>query len=547
MSNKIRVSKQFNYFLDIFFNFLKTGEFSYQNTRLREIDTDGARSSTKTYTCLTFIFLCLFYFDNRKWNITRIVNKEPIKMTVWGLRVQVYRWLSEGASDTMKEFIKVCQFYGIDFESDRYKKYVNHTTKTIKFKFTYKIGDIVRKIDNIVQFKSMKKSENKKSPKKVGADRSSRFKAEIRLCEEITEIEEHADYLSLIESEGGADSFLALSTSNPFDGNHWHPQKLGQILPYNLDEMKANLFQFTFDKDLGTIVHHNCIWSNEFLSDEDRLKYKYIENNYPYRARTSVWGQCGMETGTIFSDYSQFLTLERQGIINLGQNIETEEEFFIRICNKYKIDEFSVGFDYGLVNDPSVALLIGLGGREIDNKGKEYYTRVVVFWELYIRNSELADIDKFYDKDIAKHLFNKIMKCKGVFPYIFSDPLPIWCDPSCNSFQQTLKDVISIHQEYDSPIEVDSATRWVYDENKSMKFNSVERSIQEIRRIAEQGCLVFCIDFCPNLMKEWNTWRWKPKGDTEKRVPQDKNNHCLDALKYGLATNLDCIGDISIY
>lgn len=160
-------------------------------------------------------------------------------------------------------------------------------------------------------------------------------------------------------------------------------------------------------------------------------------------------------------------------------------------------NEYVVGVDYGTTN-PTSFILIGID--------KNHYSRIFVtaeyFYDSKANNRQKTDSE--YADDLLK--------------FISSKPISsIYIDPSAASFRVEL---------------MKRGVQGIKEAN-----NEVVNGIRFVSKMLSDGTVKICRS-CPQLIREFHSYVWDEKSlRTGIDKPLKVNDHCLDALRYGLFTH----------
>lgn len=158
------------------------------------------------------------------------------------------------------------------------------------------------------------------------------------------------------------------------------------------------------------------------------------------------------------------------------------------------------GIDYGMTN-PTACVIVGVSTGVYTQTGKQLWVEEEYFWDIKQKGTskligELAeDIEKLLEKYSVKS---------------------VYIDPSAAAMREELRRR-GIH---------------CVDANNDVE-NGIQRMVSDIR---DGKCLVMFN--CPNLIREIEGYSWDPKAAEQgEDKPIKKDDHCVDALRYVLATH----------
>jgi len=222
---------------------------------------------------------------------------------------------------------------------------------------------------------------------------------------------------------------------------------------------------------------HFVLDDNPFLTEEYKERIRNSATGLFYKR--NVLGLWVMAEGAIFDFFDKK--------IHVVKKPPRAAEYWI------------AGIDYGASN-PCTCVVIGISTGQYTQTGTQMWVEAEYYWDHKKKkpkvNSELAD-------DI--HAFLE--------PYAIKN---LYIDPSAESFQR----------------ELERRGRHVVHAN-----NDVSNGIQIMCDLVHSGrCLI--MDNCTNLIREIEGYVWDP-GEAKKGYdePLKQNDHCLDALRYCLASH----------
>ena len=160
--------------------------------------------------------------------------------------------------------------------------------------------------------------------------------------------------------------------------------------------------------------------------------------------------------------------------------------------------EYIVGVDYGTTN-PCAFVLIGIDY----SKYPHIWVEREYFYDSKVHQRQKTDAE--YADDLIAFIENKTVRS-------------IYIDPSAVSFRVELQKTGVM--------------------NLFEAKNEVITGIRFVSRLLNEGELKICRS-CKNLIKEFQSYVWDEKSSkTGIDKPKKENDHCLDALRYGLFTHL---------
>ena len=207
---------------------------------------------------------------------------------------------------------------------------------------------------------------------------------------------------------------------------------------------------------------------NEFLDDTDRAVFERMKKENPRRYAVAGLGEWGVAEGLVYENWE----VRDFDWKKLGKDTDTEWQY-----------RAFFGLDYGYTNDPTA--FIGFVANPLTKK-------IYVFDEIYqtkMLNCDIAEAIK--GKGFAKEL-------------IRADA----AEPKTNDDLRRLG-----LQRLNPSVK-----------GKDSVINGIN-AIQEYR--------IYIHPSCRNALKEFSSYIWKKdKSDNGLNVPEDKNNHLMDALRY---------------
>lgn len=468
--------------------------------KLERIDLTGARKSAKTFSfCIALVLILL----------------SPKART----RVAFYRLYSNGAKNSMKEFIEVLEFLNVP--KSWYESNIKIKERIINFKFNLKVNEKTYVINNLIHFNSLFTNIKDTKPQ-LGISRSFNYDNEIIIIDEITELFEYRQDLLdfILDGLGGAKNRILLTACNPWTIKNKHIEDVNNFVPYNEHRVK-NEISYGDYKD-GRLVVHNQWRVNNFISEADKKRMLLREQTDKKGARVACFGLPGVEDGAIFSGYNA-------GI-----------EWIDAVANNYEyinnnFDAISFGIDYGMKNDAFV-----MNATALKSQAQSDYMieKICMFEEYRIGDANSGPEQLGYnDEMLAEDVINNILRLRKSIKLLQNTIIPIFVDASAIGFIQTLQRKI-LHKQLDNIINVYQAERWNMKDLGDGQLNGPMKKIQELRRIMVEGCLEIDVN-CHWLQSEIETWSFVLNSKKDK--PQDKNNHSIDAFIYSICTLFGCI------
>lgn len=232
-----------------------------------------------------------------------------------------------------------------------------------------------------------------------------------------------------------------------------------------------------FDKESDdTDTYTTNYLVNEYLDSTDIAVFERMRDSNPRRYAVAGLGEWGVAEGLIFENWEVLEFDEGELGIERGENGEITED------NSFEYKRF-YGLDYGYTNDPTAFIAFAA-----NPKYKELY----IFEEHYERrmlNSDIADMIK--RKGFAKEI-----------------------------------------------IRADAAEPKSNEDLRRLGITRVRPSIKGKDSIingitALQEYKIYVSERCKNTISELSNYRWKVSSDNKLfNVPEDDNNHLMDALRY---------------
>ena len=291
--------------------------------------------------------------------------------------------------------------------------------------------------------------------------------------EEAFEIETEADFdkLDLSVPRGNVPEHLFKQTTltfNPWSETHW---------------LKKRFFD-TPRENVSTYSTNYLI--NEFLDETDRLIFERMKEANYRKYEVAGLGEWGISEGLIFENWQVLeFELDEKGIptANIGRTIEDAYHHEENEDMSWQFKHF-FGLDYGYTNDPTafIAFVANPIAKEIFIYDEHYETKML--------NSDIADM----------------IKRKG-----FSK----------------------------ERIRADSAEPKSNDDLRRMGIGRILPSVKGKDSVVNgisyiQEFKIYVKPSCVNTIMELSSYCWKKDKVTEEgvNVPEDTNNHLMDALRY---------------
>lgn len=224
-----------------------------------------------------------------------------------------------------------------------------------------------------------------------------------------------------------------------------------------------------FDRDdPNTDAYTTNYLINEFLDDTDRAVFERLKEENPRRYAVAGLGEWGVADGLVYENWE----VKEFDWKKLGKEDNTEWQY-----------RAFFGLDYGYTNDPTAFIAF---------VANPLTKQIWVFDEIYqtkMLNSDIAEAIK--NKGFAKEL-------------IRADA----AEPKTNDDLRRLG--------------LQRVTASV--KGKDSVINGIT-AIQEYK--------IYIHPRCKNALKEFSSYTWKKdKSDNGLNIPEDKNNHLMDALRY---------------
>jgi phage terminase large subunit len=215
-------------------------------------------------------------------------------------------------------------------------------------------------------------------------------------------------------------------------------------------------------------------WDNDFLEQQDHDALEDEDNEYYYEVYTL--GNWGVLGDVIFKKWK---------VLDLHEKVDIGGGRLVEFCSMF--DNIRNGLDFGFAADPAAPVKCNL-----DKKNKKIYI-INAFYLRGYTNSMLADEIK------------PIFKRQRVN-----------CDSAEAKSIQELRDMgIDAHGAEKGQDSVVFGIQW----------------LQGYELVVDVGC--------QDLINELNIYQWKKdKHGNTIRQPIDKNNHCIDALRYALCNDM---------